>query len=52
MIERMDVTTHGRNSWKVRCVHHDACTHVRVLGHQDNMRDNKGDNPAGPADYC
>jgi hypothetical protein len=49
-------------------MHHDACTRVRVLGHQnnvrdnigDNMRDNKGDNkrenevvnPAGPADCC
>jgi hypothetical protein len=38
--------------WKVRSMHHDACTHVRVLGHQNNMRDNKGDNPAGPADCC
>jgi hypothetical protein len=41
-------------------MHHDACTQARVLGHQnnmrdntgDNMRDNKGDNPAGPADCC
>jgi hypothetical protein len=29
--------------WKLRAMHHDACTHVRVLGHQNNMRDIKGD---------
>jgi hypothetical protein len=25
-------------------MHHDAYTHVRVAGHQNDMRDNKGDN--------
>jgi hypothetical protein len=27
-------------------MHHDACTHVGVLGHHNNMRDNTGDTPA------
>jgi hypothetical protein len=51
MLPLDDLMSQGE-CWKVRSMHHDACTHVRVLGHQNNMRDNKEDNPAGPADCC
>jgi hypothetical protein len=41
MLPLDDLMSQGE-CWKVRSMHHDACTHVRVLGHQNNMRDNKG----------